>query len=810
MDNFAQEFGEDEDDVVVTKKRKVEPSDSEEEDSSKDSVQGKKEEVQDDGRDPCELLEQLKTSPVDDDITLPLATLGKVFNELHARWTVVGGDEEKEQLWADPIALACSRYGGSIVHTDKSDAGNPVQLTLLELYQQRKLEEVHVDKATKMEQFVLIQLSYVFTMEDLLTGQDQITGDVDLAEICGDATDLRIKIDRVGRAILSNKQLLLGFCATLRTHCSANDLGAPKIIDPNAYDIFDRSSKFSPFQELLMFVLRELRKQNLRRSKDKVVMRPLLTRPMPHPETGELQRFNTCSWVPELTERNTPMTFSDFISNRVHKETNMSMWKHMTTNNNLEKVAAYLDKCQEEELPVLISGSTHISFSNGVLELATGKLAEYPVPNASSIVSLNYIDQPCPTDIGLQDLYNSNAPHSNPDFYVSEDGNREDERKARSACVIDWRKVMLKLDKIKTPTLSGIFTMQLDKGEHSEFWTPANVEEGMYLTQFARLKFWHFALLGRLLYEVGDRDNWQVIQFLKGVAGSGKSTLCKLVSWFFRSEDVGYLSNQMRGGSAIGGLMDVYKCKVWMVTEVDTNFGLERTKFQSMVCGEVVLIDQLYNNTINWRWRSHGLLAGNKFFGYKDTSGSVTRRVLNTDFNKSIPESAKDPEMEKKLKEELSAIIFKCSLAYLYLTELYKGCDIWNIVPPYFKWTKEKLSAHCDPLGAFIRHCIGSGELSKDPTMKGGMLWSRLREMFTTSEFKQDLKPADYKDITSSDMQQIGPLLASLNLRLLHVTPRTHEEAEDLLAQGDGDLSKWTKDSTNVYVVVGIFPNRNV
>jgi hypothetical protein len=91
------------------------------------------------------------------------------------------------------------------------------------------------------------------------------------------------------------------------------------------------------------------------------------------------------------------------------------------------------------------------------------------------------------------------------------------------------------------------------------------------------------------------------------------------------------------------------------------------------------------------------------------------------------------------------------------------------------------------------------------------MLWSKLREMFMSSDFKKnDLKPADYKDIASNDFQQIRTILTAMDIKLLQVTPRTHDEAEDLLANGDGDLSKWTKESQNFYVIVGLVPNRNI
>ena len=36
---------------------------------------------------------------------------------------------------------------------------------------------------------------------------------------------------------------------------------------------------------------------------------------------------------------------------------------------------------------------------------------------------------------------------------------------------------------------------------------------------------WMYVMIGRLIYEVGELDGWQVLPFLKGAASSGKSTI---------------------------------------------------------------------------------------------------------------------------------------------------------------------------------------------------------------------------------------------------------------------------------------------
>ncbi len=44
---------------------------------------------------------------------------------------------------------------------------------------------------------------------------------------------------------------------------------------------------------------------------------------------------------------------------------------------------------------------------------------------------------------------------------------------------------------------------------------------------------------------VGEKENWQVIPFFKGVSGSGNSTACKVLHSFYDPTDVAVLSTNM-------------------------------------------------------------------------------------------------------------------------------------------------------------------------------------------------------------------------------------------------------------------------
>ena len=796
---------------VASKNKKKEDSDEdsdEEDEGGEEALQEQKgeDEMNGDDMSPNDILELLKTSP-SEDLRISLKAIGKVFNRMIQIWCPNDEDEDgekKEKLWTDSLELACRRYQGSVVHVDKSDPDNPEQMTVLDLYRKKTLEESHIVKASQMEFFALNQIAYAFTTEDLMDC-DLVADkkDLKLLEICGDSRDLLAKVDRVARAIQSNRMLLLGFMSFLKSQNPASDVAAPKKFDPNAYDIFDRNAKLTPFQELLMFILRELRKNNYRRFHDRTIWRPLLTELMQHPEGGQMQRFNTCAWVPVLNERSKPMTFAEFITENVKKETHFKMWTNMTSANNLDKLWHYLEMCKEEELPYLEKSRSHISFKNGILELETCTFHGYPIPSASTIISMNYIDQECPCSPTLEDLYKEGVYTRPSQFKTKAERNR-------AWAFVEWDDLLNLVEpleeEISTPIFHSIFKMQFSRSaKNCGYWKTREWEGRLlqgdsYIREYSHIIFWHYALLGRLLYKLGHKDNWQVIQFIKGVAGSGKSTLLKLVGWFFREEDVGTLGNRLRGGgNAIGGLEQIYRSLFWRVLEVDEDFQLRRTDFQSMVSGEIVSIDILHKPSVLHNWESHGILAGNSYMNYEDKSGSVRRRVVATVFGTPIEDDLKDPLMEKNLKEELPKILYKCALCYNFLTEMYRGCDIWNVLPKYFTWTKEKMNSEMDPLGSFLNQGFLNGLYKKWHEMDKAMLFSDLKKAFMESPEFKEMSEREKKPIMTVDYEKLVSIFKSSGLDFQKVTEETRARHEQLL--GTKIRGKITG---NTYVIIGI------
>ena len=101
------------------------------------------------------------------------------------------------------------------------------------------------------------------------------------------------------------------------------------------------------------------------------------------------------------------------------------------------------------------------------------------------------------------------------------------------------------------------------------------------------VKNWVYVLCGRMLYELRELDHWEILLFLKGLAGCGKSTMCSQAERFFEPCDVATMSTNIEEQF---GLQDLYDKYLWVCYEMRKGFKLNQAEFQSMITGEPVAV----------------------------------------------------------------------------------------------------------------------------------------------------------------------------------------------------------------------------
>jgi hypothetical protein len=331
------------------------------------------------------------------------------------------------------------------------------------------------------------------------------------------------------------------------------------------------------------------------------------------------------------------MEIKEFVYYNIQKETKFDMWKNSTAkNSNINDCIKHLTACSDIQFQEIKKDRNVWSFTNGIYH---GKTDTF----------YKYTDGVRPPEVSCK-FFDSEFECESPD---------------------DWYL-------ISTPFFQSILDYQT---------FPEDVCR------------WLYVFMGRLCFDLNTRDGWQVIPFLKGIAGSGKSTIItKVIKKFYECEDVKTLSNNIEKKF---GLSSIHDCLMFISPEVKGDLALEQAEFQSMVSGEDISIARKNEKAITKSWNVPGILAGNEVPNWKDNSGSIQRRIVTWNFVKKVLDA--DPKLDVKLDVELPNILKKCIKAYLEYTQMYGNKDVWNVLPKYFKDMQKKIATSTNSLHHFLQ-----------------------------------------------------------------------------------------------------------
>ena len=214
-----------------------------------------------------------------------------------------------------------------------------------------------------------------------------------------------------------------------------------------------------------------------------------------------------------------------------------------------------------------------------------------------------------------------------------------------------------------------------------------------------RAVYWIHALCGRLLHDVGAMDDWQVCLYIRGVAGSGKSSILNTVEMFYESVDIGTL---MSDGQETFSDEHLYDKFMVVAKDVDNRMHLNKSRFNSFVSGETVSINRKFKTALQYKWRAPMVMASNSQPPFEDVAGNVVRRFAICLFDYKPPRS--DTDMSRKLRNELPMLLLKMSRTYLDALRCHGHQSLWDpdVLPSIFHNAKKQYLVTTSPLSAFM------------------------------------------------------------------------------------------------------------
>ena len=349
-------------------------------------------------------------------------------------------------------------------------------------------------------------------------------------------------------------------------------------------------------------------------------------------------------------------SIKEYIYQQSDHKTNFSQWKNATANgiSNINNTEKYFMEYVGPELPALIKDRHLFAFKNG------NYITKYNIADPG--------DTPVYTDVFVP--YGQSHPYISSYTVASKyhdvTFNNFDEYD-------DWFKIM-----DHCPTFRSVL-------DYQEF--PEEIQK------------WLCIFMGRMCFDIGELDNWQVLLYLLGQAGAGKSTiLMKILQKFYEEEDVGIISNNI--DAKYGIKPHVNKFMV-IAPEIAENFKMEQTDWQLLVEGGRNTYSEKYKNDETIDWKVPMTMGGNKIMRYKNNSESVSRRTAVINFWKKV--QVTDTEIDKKLSREIPFILKLCVRGYHSALKTYGKRGIWNILPKYFHENKEDMEQTTNSLQNFLK-----------------------------------------------------------------------------------------------------------
>lgn len=431
------------------------------------------------------------------------------------------------------------------------------------------------------------------------------------------------------------------------------------------------------YQQLLLFYLSKAREHNYRKV-GSTVYEPIMCE-------GKF----THSWQAK-------MEIEEFVYSAVHpKEHYSEQWKCLSDKNGNGKAAAlYLQHAYDSDFPFLKRDKKLLGFKNGVYDVGKDRFYLFGDPALrADMATAKYFPTEFENALYEEILQTCTSPTC-PAFQRRT--KQQDKDLASDFQGLDLNNNDVKNNTDKTATAESDDDCTC-KDDYMKLPTPA--VQGIFDHQGLSTNVcrWIYALIGRLFFDVNERDWWQVQLFIKGVAGTGKSCLLRLCENLFDPQDVGFFGNNVEKGYPLQGIVGKF---IYLAMDIHRGFQLDQYVWQNMVTGEGVNVARKHLSPLMLNWKSHGIFAGNAIMDWDDNCGSVSRRLVVVEFARMVKHG--DPKLFSKMKKEIAIFVKKCIVAYLSMVENYARDLIWSVLPDELKQSQKELQKQTNALEGFV------------------------------------------------------------------------------------------------------------
>lgn len=208
-----------------------------------------------------------------------------------------------------------------------------------------------------------------------------------------------------------------------------------------------------------------------------------------------------------------------------------------------------------------------------------------------------------------------------------------------------------------------------------------------------------YFLLGRMLFDINEMDTWSVALYMRGVAGTGKSTLLSLLAELYTTDKVGRM---MSDGSATFADEHLLDKNIVIAQDLDDKTTFSLGRFNCFIAGETVSTNRKFKTAVTHTWHAPLAFASNVRPPWKDQAGNVGRRLVIAPFKKVIKKS--DMGLFARCKRTLNRFLVKITRLYHQAVHRFGSRSLWdkNILPPLFHSSRKQYLSECNPATLFF------------------------------------------------------------------------------------------------------------
>lgn len=438
------------------------------------------------------------------------------------------------------------------------------------------------------------------------------------------------------------------FCGTFKSHW--NNKLSPH--DTFTITMEDRES-LGIFQNMVVVCLRLAWERNLRKRGDVIYKRKYVDGVFTH----FYERFKT---------------IKDYVYSFASEIMIGEHWYAFTQKpENVEKVIKHLENGSHTFLPELVSDRLYFAFRNGMYSLEE-RLFKPHDEVLNSVVACNYFD------------YELNWEEVRPYFETPFFPNGIDYRPAPNGSYteeqIESKNNPPEHDWMSVPGESGL--TQLIDAQWREPGDDVPIECQVQHADLVKRLYW--VMIGRLLWDLNIKDNFQRQGQIFGESGTGKSALINIISKIYPPDFFELMASGMESKYATANLEKIF---LYIFDEASETFGLHESDYLQAITGGWLVRREKFKTHEKFRMTAPGILTANNFIDFKHYRAAVARRMFPFQCKYKIPPHLIDGSIEERALEELPLIIMKANHAYLELVEVMRQrhlSDLSAFWPKYF------------------------------------------------------------------------------------------------------------------------------